>query len=514
MENHDETNASGKRNGENYGIIEAKRRREEKEEEENMGEGSSGNLSVQGAASSSSGVSGAVGGGAQGTDEGSSVFATLDSRHTTGGGMVVDEGSSDETLDSSSSNTTGGGMVLDESKKKEDGDDTDEEGNQDVTTETLSLRAFKLEPRYVTFFVEALLFEGFGPSESWCLDEGLETPADVPDLDDYEGTFLEQFARAYAWLRACRLESSARSTPDPGLLSSAMIVEVNRLVTGHPKGKLSTSSRVTMFDGKIHEYPTRNLEFVLNRLVDRVNECVVNHRKLRRPLDYLVHLVARFVYGFLELHPFSDGNGRTVRLLYAYLMESGGVPFVPHITFQPTIIGRGSAIEFAPKGGKWRIRWGEDALQIADTSLQNWCRLLASVREHKDGWLRVVKELRKSLENQAERNSSTTIAIADVAADVDAASTLMAVGETVPMEEEEDNDEEEEEDDVDEDPDFEVPDFYVDRRDRWWHENGEPVLSETEWGWRQKSPIVQSNLTKEIKMAKRLDNFYLCHLVF
>ncbi|KAK3745081.1 hypothetical protein QZH41_002615 [Actinostola sp. cb2023] len=266
-----------------------------------------------------------------------------------------------------------------------------------------SLRAFKLEPRYVTFFVEALLFEGFGPSESWCLDEGLETPADVPDLDDYEGTFLEQFARAYAWLRACRLESSVRSIPDPGLLSSAMIVEVNRLVTGHPKGKLSTRSRVTMFDGKIHKYPTQNLEQGLNRLVDRVNECVVKHRNLRRPLDYLVHSVARFVYGFLELHPFSDGNGRTVRLLYAYLMESGGVPFVPHVTSQPAIIGRGSAIEFAPKGGKWRICWGEDALQIAAASLQNWCRLLTTVREHEHGWVRVVKELRESLENQAGR---------------------------------------------------------------------------------------------------------------
>ncbi|KAK3745439.1 hypothetical protein QZH41_005079 [Actinostola sp. cb2023] len=30
---------------------------------------------------------------------------------------------------------------------------------------------------------------------------------------------------------------------------------------------------------------------------------------------------------------------------------------------------------------------------------------------------------------------------------------------------------------------------------------------------RRKSPIIQSNLTKEIKMAKRLDNFYLCRLV-
>ncbi|KAK3746856.1 hypothetical protein QZH41_000047 [Actinostola sp. cb2023] len=249
-----------------------------------------------------------------------------------------------------------------------------------------------------------------------------------------------------------------------------MIVEVNRLVTGHPKGKLSTRSRVTMFDGKIHKYPTQNLEQGLDRLVDRVNECVVKHRNLRRPLDYLVYSVARFVYGLLELHPFSDGNGRTVRLLYAYLMESGGVPFVPHVTSQPIIIGRGSAIEFAPKGGKWRICWGEDALQIAAASLQNWCRLLTTAREHEYGWLRV------------NSTDSAAIAIADAAADVDAAGALMAVGETVPMDEE-DDDEEEEEDDVDEDPDFEVPDFYVDRGERWWHDNGEPVLTETEWGW-------------------------------
>ncbi|KAK3718088.1 hypothetical protein QZH41_005710 [Actinostola sp. cb2023] len=156
----------------------------------------------------------------------------------------------------------------------------------------------------------------------------IDTPRDVPEPDDYEGNFLEQFVRAYAWLTTCRLESSTRHT-FPGLLSTDMIIEVNRLVTGHPRGKHSDRPRITSFDDKVHRYPTQNLEVGLNRLVDEVNQRAFKQRYRARPLEYLLHAVGRFVHGFLELHPFPDGNGRTVRLLYAYLMESGGVPFPP-----------------------------------------------------------------------------------------------------------------------------------------------------------------------------------------
>ena len=34
--------------------------------------------------------------------------------------------------------------------------------------------------------------------------------------------------------------------------------------------------------------------------------------------------------GFLDLQQFPDENGGTARLLYAYIMESAGIPFLPH----------------------------------------------------------------------------------------------------------------------------------------------------------------------------------------
>ncbi|KAK3718102.1 hypothetical protein QZH41_017200, partial [Actinostola sp. cb2023] len=104
----------------------------------------------------------------------------------------------------------------------------------------------------------------------------------------------------------------------------------------------------------MHRYPIENLEVRLNVIVDRVNAWVFKNRNQGRSLEYLLHGVAWFVHGFLELHLFPDGNGRTVRLLYAYLMESGAVPFPPHVKCSDSALssrGRGRnqvAIGIAP----------------------------------------------------------------------------------------------------------------------------------------------------------------------
>ncbi len=45
---------------------------------------------------------------------------------------------------------------------------------------------------------------------------------------------------------------------------------------------------------------------------------------------------ARFCYNFLAIHPFSDGNGRLVRFLVAWMMRSAGMPF-------PISIGQGNS---------------------------------------------------------------------------------------------------------------------------------------------------------------------------
>jgi len=72
------------------------------------------------------------------------------------------------------------------------------------------------------------------------------------------------------------------------------------------------------------------MEESMQILIDQYNHrwFVINKVKktdYRKAFEELIHLVAWFVYMFLELHPFGDGNGRTIRLLYTYIMESFGV---------------------------------------------------------------------------------------------------------------------------------------------------------------------------------------------
>ena len=42
--------------------------------------------------------------------------------------------------------------------------------------------------------------------------------------------------------------------------------------------------------------------------------------------------IARFVHGFLVIHPFQNGNGRMARLTVSYLLREIGAPFVVPLT--------------------------------------------------------------------------------------------------------------------------------------------------------------------------------------
>ena len=150
---------------------------------------------------------------------------------------------------------------------------------------------------------------------------------------DYRDTV--GFIQAYRYLHSLALDYL-----EIGLLENNIICEVHKLLMKHrghlcTVGQYSVKERVTEFEGKIHYY-TRFCDIgqTMQSLIDEFNRRLDEiHRRSPRmtekldSLESLIHLTSWFVYKFLEIHPFGDGNGRMVRLLYTYIMEAFGIPF-------------------------------------------------------------------------------------------------------------------------------------------------------------------------------------------
>ena len=265
---------------------------------------------------------------------------------------------------------------------------------------------FVLTARRQRFLLEALLFEGFGPKDGWVMDS-VALPEDIPTRENYDGSFLMQFVRAYLWLGRCFVAAVKENVQ--GFLSAAIIVEVNRLVRGRLDSGYSTHPRYTSFDGKTHHYPYENLEEQLIAICDRLNSWIWQYRRGGLTLEWLLCGVARFVHAFLELHPFPDGNGRTARLIYAYVMESLGLPYPPHVS-HPEGWGTRCSVEVAedPAGMmKWWVRWewetGQQVEELAEKARLDWCKILVEARMREVGWTRVYDAMCASIARQGRR---------------------------------------------------------------------------------------------------------------
>lgn len=169
--------------------------------------------------------------------------------------------------------------------------------------------------------------EGLGMADALVVEQILQYKCETLEYRDTLG-----FVKAYQYLH------ELSQCDDAGLLDNNVIMEVHRILMYHRShlctvGKYSERERIAEFEGTLHFYPNPlDMEETIQMLIDDYNHrwFAVNRLQTvdsRKALEDLIHLTAWLVYKFLELHPFGDGNGRTIRLLYTYIMESYGFPF-------------------------------------------------------------------------------------------------------------------------------------------------------------------------------------------
>jgi Fic family protein len=84
---------------------------------------------------------------------------------------------------------------------------------------------------------------------------------------------------------------------------------------------------VTKWEDSEHVYPSpQDVDLLYDTLFDYYNEIALNLLDAKEELpkeyffDSIIKLVAWLVFHFLSLHPFVDGNGRTARILAAYVL--------------------------------------------------------------------------------------------------------------------------------------------------------------------------------------------------
>ena len=121
---------------------------------------------------------------------------------------------------------------------------------------------------------------------------------------------------------------------DYGLLEVSLLQETHRLILHDiplprgftPPGKMSNKPRVTEFRGEIYHYANpEDMESAVSNLLDKYNflfdHCTRDELKNSNDIYDLFKTCAWMLMELLDLHPFSDGNGRLCRILCSYSLS-------------------------------------------------------------------------------------------------------------------------------------------------------------------------------------------------
>ena len=141
------------------------------------------------------------------------------------------------------------------------------------------------------------------------------------------------FEKAYDYLF---LKIKVEEEPsDYGLLEVSLLQDVHRIILkdlplptkATEPGKLSNAKKITEFKGKIYKYPCpEDMTNAVNKLLDKYNylfdRCTKHGLEEYENYYYnLFRLCAWLLFELLDLHPFSDGNGRLCRILASYVLS-------------------------------------------------------------------------------------------------------------------------------------------------------------------------------------------------
>ena len=113
------------------------------------------------------------------------------------------------------------------------------------------------------------------------------------------------------------------------------VMDDSKTIPGH----FSINERSASFKGDRHTYPRFATEVVaytaIQTLVDKYADILEEIRKIpdepkneEKKIKYMFKCASLFLFGFLTLHPFGDGNGRLARLLCSYSL----LTFSPFLT--------------------------------------------------------------------------------------------------------------------------------------------------------------------------------------
>ncbi|XP_067044394.1 uncharacterized protein [Acropora muricata] len=139
--------------------------------------------------------------------------------------------------------------------------------------------------------------------------------------------------KAYKYLR--RKVNDEEMGRDYGLLEVSLLQDTHRIILkdlplptkGSSKpGKLSSARKITEFKGEFYEYQfPEDMTNAVNKLLDKYNflfdKCTQNGLNAYEDYYNLFRLCAWLLFELLDLHPFSDGNGRLCRILGSYLLS-------------------------------------------------------------------------------------------------------------------------------------------------------------------------------------------------
>ena len=113
------------------------------------------------------------------------------------------------------------------------------------------------------------------------------------------------------------------------LLEESMLRETNRIILWNiPRdnhytkaGSYCNNPRITQFQGELYHYQQPDdMQEAVCVLLDRFNSAYM--QSINSGLLSLFKCVAWLVFELLDLHPFSDGNGRLCRLLSSYVLST------------------------------------------------------------------------------------------------------------------------------------------------------------------------------------------------